>query len=170
MFVLRHWQCWFYDTQLTTAWVWIIQKALIRFVLTLPLRFLNNNKKRLHWLAWQLKIPYATTSANFSCSAAKLDQASGHSVDTKRFGMARTETPMQSISVVTPKVVCQFCYDALTMFSYRKANHFIDAAKLLFKVSVSLSSMYYLILRRKETWMLSSFVRTLNRSILLLLA
>ena len=59
---------------------------------------------------------------------------------------------MQSLSVVKLKVVFQFCYDALTMLSYRKANHFIDAAKLLFKVSVFLSSFVYVLkLQRKET-------------------
>ena len=33
--------------------------------------------------------------------------------------------------------------DSLTLFRYRKANHFIDAAKLLFKVSIIVIVLYY---------------------------
>ena len=73
---------------------------------------------------------------------------------------------MQSISVVTPKVVFQCCYHALTLLSYRKANHFIDAAKLLFKVSIFLTSFTHISeLRgkyRNQNFDLSNYHRTVN--------
>ena len=71
---------------------------------------------------------------------------------------------MHSISVVTPKVVFQCCYLALTLFSYRKANHFIDAAKLLFKVSIFLSSFTHIRTagNRNRNIDLSNYHRTVN--------
>jgi len=108
------------------------------YQIRLVLRFCDNRKNTASVASGitQVERPNATTtSATFSWSAAKLDQAS----DKNRRTYA-------SISVVTTKVVFPFCYDALTMFSYRKANHFIDAAKLLFKVSICLSSLNSLII------------------------
>ena len=71
---------------------------------------------------------------------------------------------MHSISVVTPKVVFQCCYLALTLFSYRKANHFIDAAKLLFKVSIFLSSFTHIRIAgdRNQNIDLRNYNRTVN--------
>lgn len=109
---------------------------VIRFVFKLNTRFYDNLKKIASLPSWH-------------------DNVTHHTVKLYEFFVFRCG----NLWVWCSFKFLRFCknrntyaYDVLTVFSYRKANHFIDAAKLLFKVGILRSFFLHISkLRGKET-------------------